>query len=73
MTCQTCSGAGHVRGHWMPELCPACSGMKEWNEPEPEVEDKDAKGCLAVTAAFAGVCFGLLLIWLWDRISWVFA
>ena len=36
MTCQTCNGAGYVRGHWMPELCPACSGMKEWNEPEPD-------------------------------------
>ena len=26
MTCQTCKGTGHVAGHWMPELCPACSG-----------------------------------------------
>ena len=38
MTCQTCNGAGYVRGHWMPELCPACSGMKEWNEPEPRMK-----------------------------------
>lgn len=26
MNCQTCNGAGHVRGHWTAELCPACNG-----------------------------------------------
>ena len=66
MTCQTCNGAGHVRGHWMPELCPACSGMKEWNEPESEVEDKDAKGCLAATAAFIVVC---IAVGLWSLLA----
>lgn len=36
MNCQTCNGAGHVRGHWMPELCPACSGTNDIPEIETD-------------------------------------
>lgn len=60
MTCETCNGAGHVPGHWMPELCPACSGTNEI----PEAEDKTAKGCCAVTVIFLAVC-ALIGLWSW--------
>ena len=41
MTCQTCNGAGHIRGHWMPELCPACNGDTNVQTYEPEAPMHD--------------------------------
>lgn len=66
MTCPTCKGAGHVPGHWMPELCPACSGH---SEPLPMSKDeKDINGCLVVTLLFVVCLLAALAMAVWKAV-----
>jgi len=64
MTCQTCKGCGHVAGHWMPEICPACNGGGEVRLHADKPDTTIPWGLLIVFAvAFAVVAIAQWGLW----------
>ena len=72
MNCKTCNGAGHVRGHWTAELCPACNGDTNVQTYESEPANDFAKFQLwvalaEIAAAVLAVAFLASLVYLYVR------
>lgn len=72
MTCQTCKGAGHVAGHWMPELCPACNGAGDM-PLHPSEPDLSLPWWLIAALVIPLVVVGVLQWGVWSLILAVFA
>ena len=69
MTCQTCNGAGHMPGRWMPEPCPNCGGESEADELRQMEPASVVKLIVALAAsvavsvaAFVGIGYLILAV-----------